>query len=91
MEGAGVKDASHLFDSPTICTWECQVCGERVEAECHSREVDPFTPVTAGRRRIRDGEKVLEVWYTPASRYWTDSGVLCSPECGLKLTRNNAP
>jgi hypothetical protein len=56
------------FDSPVPFTKPCLVCGEIVRSEQNIAE-------------LPNGK--VRVWYSPASRYWNEEGVFCSPEHGL--------
>jgi hypothetical protein len=64
----------NLYDSKTAITRPCIVCGVDVPSEMNIGQ-------TAAGQRI--------VWYTPASRYWTDAGVFCCAQHSFDWTQKD--
>ena len=59
----------NLFVSKIPITWTCIFCGADVPSE---------------KNINRDQHGHVIIWYTPASRYWTDAGVFCCVEHGIE-------
>lgn len=61
--------APNLYDSDKPIERSCIVCNQGVPSEKN-----------IGRDQF--GREI--VWYTPASRYWSDAGVFCSADHSLE-------